>query len=324
MADSFIYANGRISGLGVTLLDDRMWQMLILSEDEADLLRFLGDTWYGKFMQQHSLEDCFEQAMTSTEDELIELSEDPRLVRGLLHRRDVRNARYIWKHALMAEGSGGTIDQERPGLLPAGMLSRAVQDGQAREELPPAFVSALEEILSLDRPTETLVDSIMDRLAATVENRELPAIAPCFKSFIMDKVEQRNFLTAGRSRLAGLSRQETEGMFLEGGHHSPEEVADAYQRGTLQESLAETAGFDVMAAALGDALGGRGFQIYSRECERHLLDLLEQFAVPTFGPSPLASFVMRREMEISHLRLIAAAKIAGVPAARLQDRLPRG
>jgi V/A-type H+/Na+-transporting ATPase subunit C len=324
MTDSFLYANGRISGLGHTLLDDRMWQMLILSDDEADLLRFLGDTWYGRFMQQHSLEDCFDQAMASTEDELMELSEDPGLVKGILHRRDVRNARYLWKDAVMAEGASGAVDLERPGLLPAVMLSKAVLDRQTREELPRFFGLALEEILLLERPTEASIDSIMDRLAASVENSELPAIDPRFGRFIRDRMEQRNFLTAGRSRLAGLSRQETAGLFLEGGHHAPEEVADAYQRGTLPESLAETAGFDVMAAALGEALGGKGFQTYSRECERHLLGLLDQDTFLLFGPSPLAAFVIRREMEIAHLRLIAAAKAAGVPAARLQDRLPRG
>jgi vacuolar-type H+-ATPase subunit C/Vma6 len=324
MTDSFIYANGRISGLSDTLLDDRMWQMLILSDDEADLLRFLGDTWYGRFMQQHSLQDCFDQAMATTEDELIELSEDPRLVRGILHRRDVRNARYIWKHAVMAEGAGGAVELERPGLLTAVILLNAVQDGQVREELPRAFGTALEEIISLDQPTEALIDSIMDRLAATVENGDLAVINPDFGRFIMDRVEQKNYLTAGRSRLAGLSRQETEGMFLEGGHHSPEEVADAYQRGNLQESLAETSGFEIMATAFGDALGGGGFQTYSRECERHLLQLLEKDAFPAFGPTPLAALVIRREMEIAHLRLLAAAKAAGVPAARLQERLPRG
>lgn len=324
MADRFIFANGRISGLGETLLDDRMWQMLIQSDDEADLLRFLGDTWYGRFMQQHTLEECFEQAMAATEDELIELSEDPRLVRGILNRRDVRNARYLWKRAAGSSGVETAIELERPGLLSAGILAEAVADPQAREELPRDFRTALEEILALDKPSESHVDGIMDRLAVTVETRELPRIDPAFARFLEDRVEQRNYLTAGRSRLAGLSRQETEGMFLPGGHHSPEEIAEAYQRGTLQESLAETAGFEGMAAAFGEALAGGGFQTYSRESERHLLGWLARAASPVFGPAPLVSFVMRREMEIAHLRLIAAAKVAGVPAARLQARLPRG
>jgi len=322
MAEGFIYANGRISGQEESLLDHRMWQMLINSADEAEMLRFLGDTWYGRFMQHHSLEDCFGQAMTTTEDELLELSEDPRLVRGILHRRDVRNARYVWKDELIRGGSD-RIEIERPGLLPLSLISRAVREDDARDELPDSFTEALDEILSAEKPTESDIDRIMDRLAARVEMEELPFIGPGFRRFLRDRLEQKNFLTAGRSRQAGLSRQETEGMLLQGGYHSPEEIGDAYQRNSLVESLAEVPDFEVIAAALGEALAGGSFHAYSRECERHLLQLLDRGAFPVFGPSPLAAFVIRREMEIGHLRLIAAAKAVGVPVSRLQDRLPR-
>ena len=323
MRERFIYADGRISGLGTTLLDDRMWQMLVLAEDGEDLLRFLGDTWYGRFMQQRSLDECFEQAMSVTEDELIELSEDRRLVEGILQRRDVRNARYLWKDALL-RGAAETIPLERSGLVPTSLLSRAVQEDQARDEMPRLFTAAIEEILAIEHPTEAAIDARMDVLAVTVETSTLPAVDASLARFVMDRVEQRNYLTAARSRLAGLPRQDTEAMLQAGGRHSPAEVAEAWQRGALQESLAESAGFEAAAAALGEALGGDGFNAYSRECERHLLSLLDAGALPVFGPAPLAAFLLQREMEIMHLRIIAAAKAAGVPAMRLQDRLPRG
>ena len=66
------------------------------------------------------------------------------------------------------------------------------------------------------------------------------------------------------------------------------------------------------------------FSGFERECDRMLLELLEKGAFPVFGPSPLAAFVIRREMEISHLRLLLAAKSAGVKEDRLKTRLPRG
>ncbi|MFO8182906.1 MAG: hypothetical protein R6U39_01900 [Candidatus Aegiribacteria sp.] len=86
MAGGFIYANGRVSAEETELLDGRMWQMLMSAGDEEEVLRLLGDTWYGSFMQYHSMEECFLRAMETTEDELLELSEDRRLVRGILHR----------------------------------------------------------------------------------------------------------------------------------------------------------------------------------------------------------------------------------------------
>lgn len=324
MAGDFIYANGRISGEEVTLLDPRMWQMLISAQDEKEVLRLLGDTWYGRFMQHHSMEGCFLQAMEITENELIELSEDPRLVRGILHRRDVRNSRYIWKNLLAGSGGERKIELERSGLIPVDVLERAVVDPEAREELPTEFATTLEEILGSDRISESLIDGYLDRLAVTVELRDLPPIGPGFRRFVTDRIEQKNFLTAGRSKAVDLSWQETGKMLFEGGHHSPEDIAEAYRKNSLQETLAEIPGFEQIAAAFGESMQAGAYFSYSRECDRYLLELLEKGAFPVFGPSPLAAFVIKREMEISHLRLLVAAKAAGVATGRLQDRLPRG
>lgn len=324
MADGFIYANGRISGKETTLLDDRMWQMLMAAGNSDEVLRLLGDTWYGSFMQYHSIEECFLRAMEVTEDELIELSEDRRLVRGILHRRDVRNARYLWKAALFLDEPGKPVEVERQGLLEIETLRRAVGSEEHRDELPPLFLNALEDVLALDSGDTSGFDRRMDRLAARVETQELIDINPGFRNFVMTHLEQRNFLTAGRCHVDEVPRQEMMEMLLPGGYHTPEEIAGAYQRGVLKDLMAETPGFEDMAAALGEALDERSFFRFEKECDGRLLELLQKGAFPVFGPSPLASFVIRREMEISHLRLLLAAKSAGVEQSRLKKRLPRG
>ncbi|MCD4848863.1 MAG: V-type ATPase subunit [Candidatus Aegiribacteria sp.] len=324
MPDSFIYANGRISGKENTLLDERMWQMLISAQNEEEVLRFLGDTWYGGFMQHHSLEGCFINAMEVTEEELVELSEDDRLTRGLLHRRDVRNARYIWKNQLTVQRTPGEIEIERPGLIPVDILEKAVHNASAREELPGLFRETLEELLETEGISGPDLDRSMDNLAAEVEYEELPRISSGFRTFVMTGLEQKNFLTAGRCKLAGSSKQNVQELLLLGGYHSGEEIAEAYQRNTLPMLIAETPGFDEPARAFAEALDSGSFFAFEKECDRQLLELLEKGAFPVFGPSPLAAFVIRREMEIKHLKLLVAAKIAGVDSSRLQKRLPRG
>jgi len=324
MAESFIYANGRISGKETTLLDQRMWQMLLSSTDEEDATRLLGDTWYGSFMHYHSMEECFGKAMETTEEELVELSEDKRLVRGILHRRDVRNARYIWKNLLAGEDSKREIEVERPGLIDTEILRRSVDSIEAREELPPLFRKTLTDLLEQEGIGESEIDRRLDHLAAASESEELVEISEDFRVFIMTRLEQKNFLTAGRSRIADAPMQQMREMLLEGGYHNRDEIAEAYQRKILPELLEEAPGFEEIAAALGEALEGSSFFEFERECDRRLLELLEKGAFPVFGPSPLAAFVIRREMEISHLRLLLAAKSAGVPENRLKERLPRG
>ena len=113
-------------------------------------------------------------------------------------------------------------------------------------------------------------------------------------------------------------------MLLPGGYHTEDEIVDAYQRRTLPGLLAEPPRFDSIVAAFEEALEAGFFLVFEKECDRILLALLEKGAFPVFGPSPLAAFVIRREMEIRHLRLLLAAKSAGVKEDRLKKRLPRG
>ena len=324
MAESFIYANGRISGEETTLLDQRMWQMLISSASDSEVLRLLGDTWYGGFMQYHCMEDCFVKAMEATEEELIELSEDERLVRGILHRRDVRNARYIWKNLLSGGTSENEIEIELPGLIETEMLRAAVNSAEARDSLPSLFRRSLEELLENDRLSTMEIDRKMDLLAAAVERDELIEINSDFRTFVMTSIEQKNFLTASRCSIDGASIKLLREWLLPGGYHTEDEIAEAYQRRTLPGLLAETPGFDKIVAAFEDALEAGLFMGFEKECDRRLLELLEKGAFPVFGPSPLAAFVIRREMEIRHLRLLLAAKSAGVKEDRLKKRLPRG
>ncbi len=319
----FVYANGRVSGEETTLLDRRMWQMLVSASDEEEAMRLLGDTWYGQFMQSRTLDACLECALAATEDELISLSEDERLVRGILRRRDVRNARYVWKAALLGVPEE-EVTTERDGLLEVDTLRRAVRDDEARSSLPDLFSEALDDLEAMDGPGPVAIDRRMDRLAADVELAELPALGPEFARFVRDRMELKNFLTAGRCRVAGLQRPEVEALLLPGGHHTPEEVGEAYQRGSLGETLAETPGLEELASELEESIAHGSFYGFERESDRKQLERLEQGTYPVFGPIPLASFVARREMEIVHLRLLLAAKSADIGMGRLRDRLPRG
>lgn len=324
MKTAFIYPNGRISGEETTLLTGRMWQMLMTAAGEEEVMRLLGDTWYGSFMQYSSMEECFARAMEVTEEELLELSEDPRLVRGILHRRDVRNARYIWKSLISGEDRDNRIELERPGLIETDVLKRSVDNPQTREELPDHFRKTLERMLEKGITDPSGIDTEMDRLASAVEQEELTDVNPEFRSFVKTHIQQKNFLTAGRLFIEEVPRQEMEDLLLSGGFNSEEELAEAYQRGNLPELLRETPGFEDMAEALRQALESGSFLLFERECDKRLLELLEKGAFPVFGPSPLASFVIRREMEINHLRILLAAKTAGVSENRLRQRLPRG
>jgi vacuolar-type H+-ATPase subunit C/Vma6 len=324
MANLFLYANGRVAALDKDILPVRIWQMLLSARDLEEAHRLLAGTWYGAFLAHGDLETCFELAIQATEQELVDLSEEPGLIRGILHRRDVRNARYVWKAALCGSRPPFDLGLERAGLVPVEILSAAPADPEVAGQLPPLFEQALAGILSIENPTVREVDTAMDHLAARVELEELPGMGPVFADLLKARFDFLNFLTAGRASLAAIPASSITGMLMQGGSRQPDEIVAALQEGRLPSLLSETPQFEKLGPVLKNALSERSFLEFEREGERILMSMIELGSFAVFGPAPLASFVLKRELEISHLRILLAAKASGMDRNRLLKRLPRG
>ncbi len=320
---SYIYASGRISGLEGSLLSRRFWHQLISAEDRAEVLRILGETWYGPLLQgEGGLEKAFRTAVSKAEDELLELSPDEGFTTGILQRRDVRNARYIWKN--LASGNDGAVETESPGTISTDRLVRAWGDAVEADGLPPLFRRCLEELQQLNKPQAAQLDAILDRLAAGVENKHLGQMGDPLGSLPSVKIELSNFLTAARNRNDQLSASALEEILLEGGYHSPGEVAEAARTRKLSSLLGERNGLEAAASALDEGMESGSFLAYQRETDLVTMEILERASTKMFDPGPLVAYVLRRELEVSHLKLITAGKTAGIDPRRLKARVPRG
>lgn len=316
-----MFANGRVSALETSFLAPRLWQSLLAARDEEEVRRILAESYYGDFLQRaENPESAFEQVLRATEDELSDLAEDPALEKGLLLRRDVRNARYLWKAALF---EGGDVPVERAGLVEIELLQHAVDDEHARAELPDSFAEALE-LLQAGGFDVIRADRVMDALAAQVEREHLTGVDERLAAWLQTRLEVRNLLTAGRARQAGLDRTEVEAALLEGGFHSPAELARAYQFNELPDAVAAMPAGESLAGVFAEALSDDSFLSFERESDALLMELLEEMGSETFGPGRLAAFVLLREMEVAHLKLLMSGKAAGMAQEKLQRRLPRG
>ncbi|HRY61767.1 MAG TPA: V-type ATPase subunit, partial [Candidatus Fermentibacter sp.] len=101
-------------------------------------------------------------------------------------------------------------------------------------------------------------------------------------------------------------------------------LAAAALEGTLPDLVSETGNLERLGPLVREAVSSRSFLELERESDRILMDMLDAGSFELFGPAPLAAFLLKREMEISHLRILLSAKSAGIDRARLQRRLPRG
>ncbi len=317
---SYTYASGRVSGLDGSLLSRRIWQQLFTAENRDEVLRILGETWYGPLIQESgSIEGALRAAVSSAEEELSELSESCSFTDGILQRRDVRNARYLWKN-LASEGSGD-VDVEPQGTIPVETIRMAWSDPGAAESLPEGFRRALEELHELASPSAYRLDAVLDRLAASVEAENLSTLPEPVGDLPRVKIELRNFLTAARNRG---DREAVENSLLSGGYHTPDDISQAARMNRLSELLQETSGFEDAAKALEEGLETGSFLSYQRESDLIVLEILERASSDMFSPGPLAAYVLGRELEASHLKMITAGKTAGIDIRRLKARVPRG
>ncbi len=320
---SYAYASGRVSGLEESLLTERVWSQLLAAEDRDEVLRILGDSWYGTLLQaENGLDGALRNAVCRAEEELAELSNDEVFTRGILLRRDVRNARYIWKN--LAAGGDGDVEVEPAGMIAVEDIKKVWSDSNIADILPVQFRDSLEEIQALHSPSAAKLDSVLDRLAAMVEADNLGKLEEPVGSLPAVKIELRNFLTAARSRGEELTPAAVEEIMLDGGYHTPSDIAEAARVNRLAALLGEIAGFEEAAAALDQGLESGSFLAFQRESDRMTMDILERASGKMFSPGPLAAYVLRRELEASHLKIIAAGKAAGIGSRRISARVPRG
>ncbi len=322
---SYAYASGRVSGLEESLLSERVWNQLLTADDKDEVLRILGETWYGSLLQvekESGFDAALRNAVSFAEEELLELSNDPAFKDGILLRRDVRNARYIWKS--FASGNDGEVEIEAPGLISTDVLKRVWGDSFEVDSLPAAFKVALEEIQALHSPLAVELDKILDRLAAKVEANNLGQMTEPICSIPKVKIELRNFLTAARNRGDDMSPSAIQELLLSGGYHETAEVVEAVRTNKLSQLLTETPGFEEAASALETGLESGSFLAFQKESDSMLLEILEKAKTQMFSLGPLAAYVFSRELEASHLKLIIAGKAAGIDTNRLTTRIPRG
>ncbi len=322
---SYVYASGRVSGLEESLLSKRVWNQLLTADDKDEVLRILGETWYGTLLQvekESGFEAALKGAVSLAEEELLELSDEQVFRDGILLRRDVRNARYIWKS--FASGNDGEVEIEAAGLIPTDVLKRVWGDVLEVDSLPGLFKEALEEIQALHSPAAVELDKVLDKLAAKVESNNLGQMTQPVCTIPKVKIELRNFLIASRNRSEELSPVVMQSMLFSGGYHKTFEVVEALRTNKLPQLLQETSGFELAATALEAGLESGSFLAFQRESDSMLLDILEKAKSQMFSSGPLAAYVLARELETSHLKLIVAGKAAGIDTSRLTTRIPRG
>ena len=322
----YAYAVARVRGMETRLLD-RQWVERLLSEDGEGALKVLGDSDFQEHLSEVQRPEDIEKglvgALASTLSTLSDVSPEPALMDLFRVRQDVRNLKSLLKRSLLKLEAEDIGLVDGVGLLPVGVLEKAVQDHDYIS-LPSFMADAATRAEETFRDRGELAD-VDGTLERALWAHQLEVAEDYGNEFLVGylraEIDLMNIRTAVRIKARGGERDDVAAAFVPGG--------------TLDRSFFETAvsePLDALARALEYGAYGELAEVlrewsqdrfYSLDlaCDNILLATTESARTTAYGIEPLVAFVLRRRLEIKLIRAAVVAKLDGLVRAAVEERL---
>lgn len=319
--DDYIYASARAKAREASFMGEDGMARLMATRDYESALRFLSENGFslvydkeGKADVEAMLDGYLEKAHA-----LVSESVPAKDVFAFLrYGYDCHNL----KSAIKAEFRGE--DFSRLYMALGVFCEKDIADMLAKRDfskLPREMRKAAKEAISVYAATKDPqeIDKLLDKacykdMLTTAEGYSKKS----FTALVKVKIDLVNLLTYIRMLRMGQGAEAHFGeFFLDGGTLGDDWFASAFKDGKertakrlLGTPYALLASFDTLSLA---SLEKRADDIYIASVKK------EAFA--TYGAEVIAAFLVKREFEVKNIRIILAAKKAGLDSAVIQERL---
>lgn len=190
------------------------------------------------------------------------------------------------------------------------------------QNMAAAAVSATDEYVRTHDPR--VIDTVIDRacysdMLECAEGSE----EELFVDWVKTKIDLTNIMMTLRmlrmNSTAG-GRTFLEGALLYGGKLSADELMRAYDGGEESLNYLLSSGkYSALAADIKKTDGS--LSAAERCCDNYYMRLVKEVKWMPFGAPVLAAYLIAREYEVKNIRIILAAKDAGLPADVIYERL---
>lgn len=325
--ERYAYAVGRVRAMEAKLLDRGKIDRMVEAKSAEEALKVLGETEYAGYLTElgsvHDYERLLDSELSRVYLELRKISPAPELIAFFARKFDYHNLKVLFKAARLAEKREELLVRE-VGNIPLAELVRAVSEDNYAG-LPPKMrqaAEALSEAFRLEADPQ-LVDLLLDRAmyeesAPAAESLE----SPLLKDYFACLADLLNIKTYLRVKRAGRGRELLEQALLPGGRL---EVFKLVQLAEPLEVLVDRLMYSRYAAVVEE-----GVQAYQKTdsltrfeklADDFLLNNIKQAKYLTFGPEPLAGYLLAKENELKLIRIIMVGKINRLPTEEIKERL---
>ena len=192
--------------------------------------------------------------------------------------------------------------------------------------LPPELSQAAVEawqVLTIHRDPQK-ADIVIDKAVLAAQHRiAFEYDNKFFQKVVCSRIDIENIKSLLRAKQAGKDIKTLESLLIKGGYIG----TDKYIK-ILNANIRDIAAFIrntrygyALESGLGDVEANSRLTHFEKVCDNFLLTFISEANRVVFGIEPILGYILEKENEITSIRLVMAAKMAGNPANTIIERL---
>lgn len=312
----YAYAVARVRALENGLLSPNRWERLAAVENAQEAWRVLGETPYGRWLENRSFyqyEEVFWDELRATSDLLREMTKAGSFLHSYLLKYDMHNLKVYF-----LEKTTGVSGRRIPVSAYGGNKAAEVManpEWHKGDPLAQAVLVLQEQEFSDPQELQRVVDRwYYEYMAGRKKD-----FSPGLKDFWACQVDLINLRTLLRVKVMKKNRDFLARFLLPGGYVPEKEFLTVFNL-----PMEEIKNWWYWRPAGRLAAGLENFYPLWRvekAAEELLAARFETFRRRSFGEEPIFAYFRAKEQEVRKLRVIFAAKINRLPAEEWKERI---
>ncbi len=338
----FAYVNARVRSMESRLLNEHKYGELIESGSLVELIGFLEDTEYGKYLSDSENIEGVEKALyshlASVYTSLANMA--PEKGRKILKLFEKKFDIYNIKSILRAKYFGLSYEETYKLIVPLGTIPEnklrdlcecktveEVVNSLEGTEYHKILSSAMSEYEQTGKLTElelSLDKYILENLwkAVSIEG----VAEDIFKEYIGAMVDIENLKIILRCKADGVPSEEISKYLLNDGYELAswklKELSESDSIESIVSALEGTKYSQIISENLEEYEKTKSVYVFERALDRYILNIGKKLSLrQPFGVGPIIGLITAKEQEIQNLKIIIKCKIENIPSNQIRELL---
>lgn len=343
---SWASAVGRIRVLEGNLLTKGRLRQFAEAQSLEAILASLRDSPYGPYVEEllgGDFDHALDRALTGEYEGIAAMCPQPEVILIFRARYDFHNGKVMARRYLFgmpweeeALSAVGNVPKEAlPGLFEAGTgasFESAVgflRDNERMFFPNPMVVRLVKNLVaayvkSADEAPGLPLDGALDRAYYTWAKGEIGRLGyGGLTAFITKEIDMLNLRMAVRAKRLGISQEQANSLFLDGGQVVPASLREEYGKNLSGLALScKGTGLQALAEEGVSSLANRKpLGAWEKSCDNALMEFIKKARYQALGPEPVFGYLYGRETEVKNLRVILTGKTSGIAPGEIVERL---